>query len=538
MRLLLLLIWATTCTGCGDDSSAAPEPDAAFDAGTDAGPPPEIEVTYDHGTVVGRTVDGVHTFLGIPYAAPPLGELRWRPPQPVEPWTTPRDAGAVGAICPQINALVGSTTLEGDEDCLFVNVFTPDVAPAEPRPVFVWIHGGAFVLGSGGRSPGRLAAVSQTVVVSLNYRLDQLGFMAHPALTAEGDGSGNWGLLDQRAAMAWVRDHIPAFGGDPGNVTIAGESAGGVSVNLHGVAPGSHALFHRAIVQSGPPGLLPLSTLAEAEASGMAVADRVGCTEAATAASCLRGTAVEELVVAADLRSGPGGLFYQPGVPVPTPNLDGTTLVEDPGVAYAAGRFATVPWLVGSNGDEGTLFHSDLTSVPVANEAEYRAAVANVYPDDVDAIVAQYPVASYADANEALTAVTGALFNCGTRRFARWLSDGGAATWLYAFEAVPDGLLVETYDLGSVHGGELVYLFDLTDGALGTVPPDERELVDAMQGYWTRFAASGDPNGEGAPVWPSYETSTDRHLLLVDPPSAGERYLEAECDFWDGILAP
>jgi para-nitrobenzyl esterase len=538
----LLLVLAA----CGDDdvapmgdggADAGPRADAAVDG--DAGPPPPIEVTYADGTVVGRTIGSVHTFLGIPYAAPTVWDLRWRPPEPPPPWTTPRDASELGSICPQINVLAGSDMLDGDEDCLFLNVFTPEVAPSAPMPVLVWIHGGAFVLGSGGVDPGRLAEVSSTVVVTINYRLDVLGFLAHPALTEEGEGaSGNYGLYDQRAALAWVRDRIAAFGGDASRVTIAGQSAGGVSVGIQAMSPDSEGLFHRAVVQSGPLVIVNVPTLAEAEAEGVARAEAVGCVDVATAATCLRGKSPAELVRAADLEAVPGGLIYQPGFAFLPPIVDGVFVPESPRTAYAEGRFATVPFIVGSTGDEGTLFHTDLLSTPVADETERRTAIATRWPEDVDAILAMYPLAMYDDSDDALTAISSDIFNCSTRKLARDLEAGGAPTWLYAFEAVPDGILVESLELGSYHTSELLFLYDLDDPTLGRPPADARDLVNAMQSYWSRFAAAADPNSTGTPEWPSYETATDRHMLLVSPPAAGEGYMRAVCDFWDPIEAP
>lgn len=536
------MLLALACgIGCGDDvnPSDAGMPDSGLDSGSpDAGPPTEIEVSFGDGTVIGRTAGGVHSFLGIPYAAPPTGELRWKPPAAVTPWTTPRDASEVGAHCAQVNVLMGSDMLEGDEDCLFLNVFTPELSPATPLPVFVFIHGGAFVLGSGGPNPRRLASVSSTVVVTMNYRLDELGFMAHSALTTEGGGtSGNYGLLDQRAALEWVRDNIAAFGGDASNVTLAGESAGGISVLLHGMSPGSAGLFHRAVVQSGAADILEPRTLAAAESAGDATAARVGCTDPANALACLRGKPVAELIGASDILTLPGGLLYQGGVPVPSPIVDGTVVPERPVAAYAAGRFEHVPFLVGSNAAEGTLFQSSLLSTPVANEAEYREAVTRASPASVDAILTQYPVASYADANAALTAATSDFFSCATRRLVRATSAAGAPTWLYSFEAVPAGAIVAALHLGAYHGAELIYLFDMNDPQLGRPPSADRALVGAMQGYWTRFAASGDPNGDAATAWPSYDTATDRHMTLVTPPVAGEAHRRTACDFWDTVAA-
>lgn len=513
----------------GDDAG-----DAGEDASTDAGPPPEVEVTYDDGTVVGREIEGIDAFLAIPYAAPPLGDLRWRAPQPVEPWTEPRDASEVPNSCPQVNALT-SSTLEGDEDCLYLNVFSPDVE-ATGMPVYVWIHGGGFIFGSGGRSVRRLAQASNTVVVAINYRLDQLGFLAHPAFEAEGGGTGNYGFLDQRAAMEWVRDNIEAFGGDPNNVTIAGESAGGVSVALHAIAPDSDGLFHRAIIQSGAPDILPLATLEEAQTLGQSFATEVGCDDPDAAAACLRALPVEDLIIAVELTEELGGLFYGQPLLVPTPNIDGVTLLEDASAAYTGGRFSDVPFFVGSNDDEGTLFHASLSSIPVADEAEYRTVLSRRFPDDVDAIVAEYPVSAFEDANAALTAVTGDQFNCATRKLVRQISDAGRTTWHYVFDAVPDGLLVGSLELGAYHSAELVYLFDLDDPTLGSVPDAHRDLQSTMQAYWTNFAATGDPNGAGLAAWPEFDRAGDQHLLLTAPPSAGTGYKSDACDFWEAVV--
>lgn len=504
-------------------------PDSATDSATDSGPLPEIEVTYAHGTVVGRTMEGVESFLGLPYAAPPVGDLRWRAPAPVVPWAERRDASELPSMCPQVNALSGAA--EGEEDCLYLSVFSPNVDPAADMPVYIWIHGGAFVFGSGGLDPIEIARVSGTVVVSINYRLAGFGFMAHPAFAAEGGGTGNYGFLDQRAVMQWVQDHITAFGGDSANVTIVGESAGAISVTLHALSPGSDGLFHRGIIESGVFGLLP--TLEEAQEAGEALASSVGCADVDTAAACLRTKSFSELSQMAE--PTPGGLLYAPGFGGPV--FDGVTFVEQPLDAVAGGRISDVPLLIGTNGDEGTLFHAEVLAVPVSNEAEYRAALSNRYTaDDVDAIVGAYPVASYANANAALSAATGEWWNCGTRRAARALTDAGVTVWLYAYEALVEGGLLEAFDLGSFHSSELVYLFDYDSPTFGRVPASSRGLQAAMQGYWTRFAAAGDPNGGEDPMWPEYEAESDRHMLLVQPPLAGANYLETVCDFWDQHL--
>ncbi len=505
---------------------------AAGAGGAPGGIQSGVDIDIDSGSLTGEERGGSRAFLGVPFAAPPVGDLRWKPPAPVEPWTGSRDATAVGAACPQPPGLIGS--LATNEDCLFLNVWTPKDAPAEPVPVMVWIHGGAFALGSAGEplyDGQALVEHGDRVVVTINYRLGALGLLAHPALTAESStgSSGNYWLLDQIAALEWVQRNILAFGGDPDNVTIFGESAGGASVCALMASPLTGGLFHRGISESGlcNSGLFGRA-LADQEAGGVTAATDLGCGDAATAATCLRGKTDAELVGLFQLTVPPGGLLYAPadgfvsfpfvdGYVLPTPMLD----------RFTGGDAQSVPLMLGTNGDEARIFHGPETfAQPVTDEAGYREALGRRFaPADVDAIVAEYPIASFASANAALTKVSDDwAFVCTARRTARATAAAGLSTYLYAFEHIRAGATT------SDHGSEIALVFGQS-----TVDPADRALSDAMVGYWTRFAATGDPNGNGAVTWPKYDATGDQHLELVAMIAAGSGRESQKCDFWEGI---
>src|SRR5215831_19176932 len=334
-------------------------------------------VRIDDGVIRGASAAGVNSFLGLPYAAPPTGNLRWRPPQPAAAWTGVRPATQFGPSCPQAltrNPFLPPGTIS--EDCLYLNVYAPPVSGNDQggRPVLVWIHGGGLVQDGARNYDGTKLAAAGTVVVTINYRLGALGFLAHPALASRPGGpAGNYGLMDQQAALRWVQDNIEAFGGDPGNVTIAGESAGGLSVLAHLVSPGSRGLFQKAIVESGA-FALNQQPLAAAEAAGEAFATAAGCPgQSAQTAACLRNLPVANLVTP--------NFVEIPGV------VDGKVLTEPIGTALAAGRFAHVPVLNGTNHDEERLFVDALhvtvsggTFVPIPYEPvttdNYQANIA------------------------------------------------------------------------------------------------------------------------------------------------------------------
>lgn len=528
-RILTILI---AVAACGGDDGADP-----------------LVVETTSGPVRGMMQGENRAFLGIPFAAPPVGELRFRPPGPAPTWTETRDVVAVGPQCPQS---FGLSAGGGGEDCLYLNVWSPSPAPAEPAPVMVWFHGGAFIFGSGGDPYYRgeaLTAAHGVVVVTVNYRLGALGFLAHPALAAEDAGhprSGNYGIEDQIAALEWVRDNIAGFGGDPARVTVWGESAGGYSACIHYLSPRSRGLFHAVISQSGLCGGdgIQERTPAEAEADGVAFAAEAGCPATGPAAiTCLRAIDPDTLIavgatppVAEQL---PGGLFFQDADAVSwRPHVDGDVLLAPLADGFAAGDAPPVPLLLGSNRDEGTFFVWSVIARAARDETEYRAALARRFGDaDAAAIAAEYPVGSFATPSLALAEVSGdAFFVCPARRTARAAAAAGAPVYLYAFERVPENGLIA--DGGAFHAAEIPFVFGIDEFPLGKVGESGRELSDAMMRYWTRFAATGDPNGPGGdPAWPRHDAAGDAHLTLDLPIAAGSGHRALRCDFWDARTA-
>src|SRR5437764_3543486 len=402
-------------------------------------------VATDHGPIRGVAIGGMQVFRGIPYAAPPVGDLRWRPPQEPARWTGVLDATQFANHCPQNPSPYGIASLT--EDCLYLNVFTPPKTN-EGRPpllpVMVWIHAGGLLLGeSDGYDPSRLVA-DDIVVVTINYRLGALGVLAHPALSAESSygGSGNYGLMDQQAALRWVQGNIRAFGGDPSNITIFGRSAGGSRVHAQLASPQATGLFHKAIVESGAYSLTQ-SPLATAEAQGIAFATAVSCTDAA----CLRA-----LSVAAILQAGPKSTVFA--------NLDGFVLTQSMQSALTSGQFNQVPTIVGSNHDEWRLFVAQTekaTGTP-HTPAGYPGAIAALgIPASLVPFLANvaYPLAAYGSPSEALGAVgTDVVFACNAAKSARLLSQY-VATFQYEFADAQSAMLYFpppiSYPTGATH---------------------------------------------------------------------------------------
>ena len=510
MKWLLVLLVA-----CGDNTDA-------------------LTLQLENGTIHGVVAGDTRAFLGIPYAAPPIGELRWKPPQPALPIEGVHDASHVGEQCPQALSLTGV----GAEDCLFLNVWVPQ--RGRELPVMVWLHGGAFLFGSGGDAyyDGRyLAETYGVVVVTLNYRLGAFGFLAHAQLTAEDPAypsSGNYGLEDQRAALQWVQRNISVFGGDPAQVTLFGESAGGFSTCVHYAFPRGEQLFRAAISESGLcASTIPEPSLAQAELAGARIAERLGCT-GSDAIGCLRDKTDDELREATKVpprsEQDPGGPFYadERTMVSTLPNVDGLVLPITLREVFAAGDFEPRPLLLGTNRDEGTLFHSVFFAATVQGEQDYRDAVARRFgAANVDAIVAQYPVASFANANRALAEVTGdSFFACPARRTARGVAAAGAATYVYSFERALDDPFLD--DLGVFHSSELPFLFNAPPEAfpLGKVGSGQA-VADAMQRYWTSFAITGSPDGDVA--WPEYDLATDQHLILDSTITTGTGLYAERC---------
>jgi len=391
--------------------------------------------------------------------------------------------------------------------------------------VMVWFHGGGNEFGSAGDAiplglgglifDGQILTERRdVVVVTINYRLGKLGFFAHAALASEDPDyphAGNQGLLDQRASLGWVKNNIIAFGGDPGNVTIFGESAGSADVCFQMVSPGSRGLFHRGISESGGC-TTRQDTAAEGAATAAEIAAVVGCDGAVDQLACLRGVSVAALL--------------DSGVDMSV-TVDGGFLPDQPRALFAAGDFADVPYIIGSNADEGTI--SFLGFPPVTTEAEYLAALRERYGDRADAIAAVYPASSYLNPQDALMRVVGdSGLVCGTYDSARRAAAAGGEVYLYNFGRWVQIPELIPLDLRALHGAEIAYVF-------GSPPPptaDDAALVDAIQGYWARLARTGDPNGDGAVPWPRYDDASDQRLNLDVPISAVSGFRRTECEYW------
>jgi para-nitrobenzyl esterase len=483
------------------------------------------------GAVRGKTAGGISEFLGIPYAAPPTGKLRWHAPEPAARWRGIRAATAFGPHCPQPGGATGTS-----ENCLFLNVFTRPGASRAGRPVMVWIHGGALVTGaSDSYNPASLVKDGVTVV-TINYRLGALGFLADSALASRGGAAGNYGLMDQQAALRWVRANISRFGGNPRNVTLFGESAGGLSTLSQLVSPGAAGLFQRAIIESGSYNPTQAS-LASAETAGATYAAKVGCgsqpSPAATAA-CLRAVPASTLV--ADENAG----GY-------TPDLDGLVLRQSIVTALRSGQFHRVPVVMGTNHDEWRLFVAlaQLEGGPVVTAANYQAqiqATLGVSAAVAAQIVAQYPVASFASAPIAIGAVgTDAIFACNSLNEVSLMSKF-TRTFAYEFndENAPQaGFPNVGFPLGADHASELQYVFDPFPPATSALSAAQRVLSAQMKAYWTSQAKHGNPATRGQPAWPLFTAGAQRMLNLDEPRPALETRFSAEhhCSFWAGIAA-
>lgn len=489
-------------------------------------------VKTEAGVVRGVSVDGTRVYRGLPYAAPPTGPLRWTPPQPVVAWNGVRDAAEFGPSCPQAKSVSAPPGAQS-EDCLYLNVYGPARRDSGPRrPVLVWIHGGGFAEdGARNYEPTQMAS-DGTVVVTLNYRLGALGFLAHPALaTQPGGPSGNYGLMDQQAALLWVQRNIAAFGGDPHNVTIAGQSAGGLSVLMHLIAPSSRRLFQRAIVQSGT-FALDQQPLAAAEAFGESFAATVGCAD--QTAACLRSAPVDRLV----------GNF--PGAAIPG-IVDGEVLKESIGTALAAGRFAPVPVLNGNNHDEELIFVlgtksvvSGGTFVPITvpvtpeNYTQQIGSVLQVSSARAAQIAGEYPIGAYPAPAFALSALVGdANFACTTLQVDA-LTAQHAKTFAFEFDddtAPPRYAPIPV----ATHSSEIQYLFDLPNTPIqGQLNADQQQLSHAMQAAWANFAANGDPSTGSLP-WPSFNAG-GQGVQLVSPQAHLDTGFATRhhCSFWAG----
>jgi len=494
------------------------------------------EARTQNGRITGIVADGMREFLGIRYAAPPTGPLRWQPPQPVPADMATTAATGFGPHCPQLASPYGIAS--ASEDCLYLNVYAPEKRQeAEGRreagerrlPVMVWIHGGALVVGeSDDYNPAQLVADGNVVVVTINYRLGYLGYLAGSGLDAEGHVAANYGLQDQQFALDWVRRNIAGFGGDSDRITIFGESAGGLSVLSNLVSPTGYGLFNRAIVESGAYALT-LPTLPQAEAAGDALAAALGC--AASDTTCLRALTVPQILAQE----------ASPMLSVTT-IVDGTTLPLSINTALKNGQFNRVPIVNGSNHDEYRLF---LSAQAGLTADQYPAVLATTYGATLGAAVAaEYPVANYTQPVLALAAaITDQVFACTARQVDRWASPF-VPVYAYEFndENAPEAFLPPTgYRFGAAHASEIQFLFGIRK--LPGTPPltaDEMQLSQAMVRYWTNFARHASPDARNVWTWPPYTNGTDVFQSLVPPVPTPESNFSTDhhCAFWEPVINP
>jgi para-nitrobenzyl esterase len=505
--------------------------------GDDDPPQDPTKATLADGKLEGDVVGGSVRFLKIPYAKPPVAELRWKAPQKNDPWSGVRHEPEFASPCPQPPSQQSPAST--DEDCLYLNVWRPNVATTK-APVMVWIHGGGFTTGSAADKvplttdflwyPGQFFAERGVVLVSINYRLGVLGFFAHPALSEEGSPVGNQGLLDQRLALRWVQENITAFGGDPGNVTIFGESAGAGSVCMHTVSPGSRGLFHRAVSQSGGCTSSAATDRAALDAQIDMFASERGCSGAG-ALACLRGKPVTDLVSmqAVDRTMGMDGVRRAFSFGAVTDGENGF-LPQRARDLFDSGKVAQVPYILGTNTDEAQLYYSLDPNVPM-DEEQYRAELVERYGDFAERVLAMYPVSKFGgDYRKAITRVaTDSGLVCGTLDTARRAVNAGLSVYMYNFN-IPWSILPDL--LGISHASEISHVF----GSPYNESEDNIAVGEAMNRYWATFAKTGDPNYEGAPaVWPRFmpDAMDNDQRLQFDPNfEVLNGFRKEECILW------
>lgn len=505
------VVAATACTPGGGDQT-----------------PADLVVSTASGKIRGSVADNVRRFEGIPFAAPPVGERRWAPPQPVEPWEGVHKATHPSSACPQEPTEQPRRVL--DEDCLFLNVTAPKNRAAQKKPVVMFLYGGGFSAGEASKyKAGRLVDQGDVVAVTPNYRLGAFGFLGLPGL----EGAGNFGILDQQAALRWVRDNIAAFGGDPGNVTLAGQSAGGVSACINMVSPKAKGLFHKAAVHSGPcanTGNGLLAPLSEVDKAGGELKRNLGCSDLA----CMRDKSSAEILDATAKTKGDGVSRVAYGTPA---------LPEHPAKAMETGGLRPMPLLVGSTRDDGTLATAGL--IPVFGEVtpgSWPDVLSGMFPaDEVDRIRAKYPVRTRADGNDQFTEVqTDWGFTCPASRMR---SAAAASMPVYAFEFADrqapkwEGLgeQMPSLDLGAYHASDMAYLFDLPM----KLNPEQEELSRSMIEYWTQFMRAGDPNTPGSPQWPRAGDGSEHRALSLttgrEGITVGDVGATHRCGFWETL---
>ncbi len=531
--LILVSLLLSAVTALAQDSGGLPETIA-------------IEGGKISGLALGENKD-VRAFKGIPYAKPPVGTLRWKPPQPVEAWEGVRQCNEFGSVCMQPGILKAMGVDLGEnfrEDCLSLNVWTGAKSENEKRPVMMWIHGGGNVAGASTRvdTDGEALARQGVVVVSINYRLGIFGYFAHPMLSKESSNnvSGNYGLLDIIAALKWIKKNIQAFGGDPGNVTIFGQSAGGYNVCYLMATPFAKGFFHRAIAESGH-ALAPLTNrhlregwygLEPMEKQGERIAKDLGCSDVADPVAALRSLSAEKLLGASKaVMFAAGGAVYPPGNTF-GPVIDGWVLPDDVQTIFEEGKQNLVPLIAGATADEATIF---VPKSPFDNVEAYRTFLKNTFGKFANDILAKYPANEPTEIRKSFVDYGGDLwFVHAARRFARAMEKAGGKAYLYFSTMVWPGPMAAA---GAYHGGEVTFVFDNIDlvKAKRKVPFEEKHqaLSKVMSGYWVQFAKTGNPNKEGLVEWPSYDSSKDQYIELGEMVKVGQGLRKDKLDLWD-----
>jgi para-nitrobenzyl esterase len=458
-------------------------------------------VKTESGALQGIEQDGVHIYKSVPFAAPPFGDLRWRPPQPVPPWAGVRKAVEFAPACLQTGvSMPGETPPPTSEDCLYLNIWVPAKKAMKGLPVFVWIHGGGYTNGSASMPLywGDALARRGIIVVTIAYRLGPLGFLAHPELTAESPdkSSGNYGLLDQIAALRWVQRNIGAFGGDSRRVTIAGQSAGAMVVSILMASPAARGLFHRAIGQSGglfePLELAPQYLLANSETDGRKYVDSLHAESIAA------------------LRRRPGAELLNGAGRVSHPVIEPHVLPAPPYDAFVSGKYNAVPLLVGFNADEARA----LVDVSNAKAATFKTDIESSFGALPQALMDAYLPATDALAPQArLDFERDLRFGWDMWKWARLNSVHGS-TYFYRFaQSPPFPQASVRYGWGASHFAELWYMFDHLNQESWSWSSQDRRVAELMTNYWTNFVKTGNPNGQGLPQWPTFESGSAMHFL-------------------------
>src|SRR5215471_12613156 len=478
-------------------------------------------VRVEQGLLAGiaGTAPEVRVFKGVPFAAAPVSDLRWRAPKPATKWSGVRKASEFASICMQRRpnaAGIGSEPRPMSEDCLYLNIYTAAKTANDKLPVMVWIHGGALTAGAGTIYDGEQLAKKGVLVVTINYRLGVFGFFAHPELSKEADrgGSSNYGLLDQIAALQWVQKNITAFGGDTKRVTIFGESAGSWSTNLLAASPLARGLFHRVIGESGGQ-FAPMKSLVQAEQAGA---------KFGTVAE-LRAKSAEELQTAM------GAAFTGASGGYAGPVVDGTCLPEDVYTIYAKGKQADVPLLIGSNADEGTMFTpATVTVQSLRDSAQQR------FGSDADAFLKLYSAQSDTEAWRAQAdSMRDQIFGWEMRTWARMQTKTGKSkVYLYFFSHVPPGPAAAR--MGAYHSAEIAYVFHNTHRPGRPWAETDHQLAEIMSSYWVNFAATGDPNGKQLPTWPVFDPKADLVMGFGDKVDVVPLPHKPELDFWEAYF--